>query len=210
MKFSQFYGSTKQSPSFIGTTPNINPLEAYSIHAVDTPGLNNNHYRRICFSWSYSSNEMIIACNQQPKAKIIGMQYLVGSQPTYQPLPTYTIGMKLHNQNYQSNISGDLVGGPMTLVKASSSESFVSNQVKVFTFTTPFEWVSGKALGITCAWGQSPNNYSYTGTHRVSGVGASPSGSWYDQTDDAGTYSYNSVVSGMVTYRPVVQFICAA
>jgi len=197
---SRAYSFTIGEPKFVGTTGDV--LSGGYIHGSELPSIINNYYMRSCFTWSYSSDELFAAFNYKEKANIVGMQFFVQTQPTYQPYPSYAIGMKLHNMSISSNISGSN-GGQMIRVKDPSSETFVTGVNKVFTFTTPMLWTYGFNLGISCAWGQT-TNWSTSGTMFVaSGT------SFYQWQDGAGTYSFDSPVGNSVTWRPVVRFICA-
>ena len=131
------------------------------------------------------------------------MQFIVRNQPTYQPFPNYTIGMKLHTSSITTNVSGSSDGQFFTTVKTEASESFTTNTTKIFTFTTPFAWTYGNNLAIACAWGQT-SNYSDSGTMDI-GSGTS----FYDRSDTAGKYELYFGAFGTSDYRPVVQFICS-
>lgn len=169
-----------------------------SSNAATSPGLINNNYRRYILAWSYSSNEMQAALSGRTTASITGLRFAVTQQPTYQPYPNYAIGFKAGNFG---GITVNPGSSGYTIVKAASSESFTTGLFKEFVLT-PFTWTVGSDLAIAVAWGQSPTNFSSSGTSpRTSG------NVWISRLDSAGTYVINTdaITTLSSGNRPAVQ-----
>lgn len=178
---------------FSSWTPNI--ITSSGTNGTTTANICNNYYRRHIIAWSYTAAELQAAFNATSKS-ISGLRFFVTTQPTYQPYPQYAIGMK--NGTFSGNNPGNT---GYTVVKLPSDESFTTSTDKVFQpFDTPFLW-SGDDLAIVVAWGQSPTNYSSTGTNPI-GAG----NIYYSRTDSAGTYVINTdTIGSTVAGRPVIQ-----
>ena len=164
-----------------------------------TPGPCNIYFRRSILSFTYTSAELSTAFGKN-SATIRGLRFYVVTNPIYQPLGSYAIGMKL--------VSTDPVTNPgyngYTIVKNQSSESFTGSSNKVFQpLTTSFTWTSGNNLAITFAWAQSPTSWSSNGTCYINNGGYI----FYSWVDSAGVYTINSdtPASAVANSRPVMQ-----
>jgi len=188
---------------FTGTSEDIIPVTRIS--GTTEVSLVNNYWRRYQIVWSYSSLEIHSALLYASRAIITGMRFMVRQQPLNQPYPDYAIGIKLHTLAVETNISGNVIGGEWSMVKSPSSESFTTNEAKIFNFTQPITWVIGNNIGLVCAWGQCPVNYSDTGTMDI-GDGRC----YFTSTDESGLFTIYDLVdsSRSRVIRPVVQFIC--
>jgi uncharacterized delta-60 repeat protein len=160
----------------------------------------NINFRRSVFVVTYSSAE-IQAALSRTSFTITGISFTVTTQPLYQPLPNYSIGMKLTQNSITTNNSGT-TGGTFTVVKQPGNESFTSNTTKTFTFTTPFAWTSGNNLVISFAWGQVQPTWNASGQNPI-GDGTS----FFSWTDNAGFYTVNDAAGTSVAYRPVIRLL---
>jgi hypothetical protein len=167
-------------------------------NATTAAGIVNNYYRRYIVMFSYSVEEMQALLGTS-NVTIYGLRYFVNSAPTYQPYPNHAVGMK----NGSLGITTNPGSGGYSIVSLPKSESFTASSYKEIIFDTPFVWVASGGLSIAVAWGQSPSNYSSTGTSRA-GNGTI----FYNRTDAAGAYSINTDTAGQVlaNNRPVVEF----
>jgi hypothetical protein len=158
----------------------------------------NIYWRRRVFVATYSAAEVSAAFGGMTSGTISKMRFSVTGQPTYQPLPSYAIGMKNTTNSPTTNNSGS-AGGTFTTVKSQASESFTTGAVKTFDFTTPFAW-NGQNLAISWAWGQCPTGYSSTGENPI-GAGTS----YHAYSDETGTYLVTESAGTSASYRPVIQ-----
>lgn len=191
---SEFYGYSSSI-----TTSNIITQTATAQPNLTSANICNIYYRRTVFSVTYSSSEIQNAFNGKTSAQITELEFDVTQEPLYQPLPDYSIGMKLTTNSITSNNSGGS-GGNYTLVKSQSDETFSDNTIKKFTLTSPFTWTSGNNLAIQFVWGQVQPTWN--------GSGSSPVGggvSFTNWTDAAGTYTINDSAFTQRNYRPVIR-----
>jgi hypothetical protein len=166
-------------------------------NGTQSPGVVNNYFRRSILAWTYSASEISAATEGRTSGIITGLRFFVTQQPTYQPYPSYAIGLK--NGTFAADTNPGSTG--YSIVKPASSESFTTNTTKTFNFSSSFTW-SGGDLAITIAWGQSPTNFSSTGQSRIG------TGTLYSvRSDTAGTYVINtdSASNAASNLRPVVQ-----
>ena len=158
-----------------------------------TPGIINNYYRRYIVAFTYTSAELQAAFGKS-SATISALRFTVSNAPTYQPYPSYAIGMK---QGTFGSANPGSTG--FTIVRSQASESF-SVGTKTINFTTNFSW-TGSDIAFVFAWGQCPTNYSTSGTTPI-GSG----NSYFNRTDAAGTYVINTdTFPTSQTNRPVMQ-----
>jgi hypothetical protein len=199
-------GSVLSTTSTITVTDAAAPAVTWTNPVIITTGSNaataagivNNYYRRYIVMFSYSVEEMQALLGTS-NVTIYGLRYFVNSAPTNQPYPNYAVGMK----NGSLGISTNPGSGGYNIVSLPKSESFTASSYKEIIFDNPFVWVASGGLSIAVAWGQSPTNYSSTGTSRVSGGTI-----FYNRTDAGGAYSINTDTAGQVLAgnRPVVEF----
>lgn len=197
-----YYGSSLVWDGAIWTGDVITQTSVTTVdeETGDTNGASpvTNFYRRCIFTVTYSSSELEAAFGRN-NAIIKKVRVFVTTQPDNQPFPQYEIGMKLTSNSITTNNS-ESNGGEFTLVKTQSDESFVTNQYKEFTLTSPFTWSTSNNLVVSFAWAQAPIDYTNSGTMPI-GNGVS----FYSWTDSAGEYNFNSVATLQASYRPVIQ-----
>lgn len=164
-------------------------------------GLCNVYWRRSFLMWTISSSE-ILNMTGKTSGTISRLRFYVSTSAppaSYQPLPTYAIGMKL--------VSTDINTSPgntgYTIVKSASSESFTVSTYKEFIFTTNFSWNNSFNLAIQFAWGQCPTSYTNAGQNYYTSSGVL----FGARTDSAGTYSINGAdgMSNQGNIRPIVE-----
>lgn len=197
-----YYGSTQIWDGSIWTNDII---EATGVTTVDEETGDDsgaspvtNYYRRCLFTVTYSAAELEAAFGRN-SAIIKKVRLFVTDEPDNQPFPQYEIGMKMTtNATNVNNSQGS--GGPFTLVKTQSDESFVEGTYKEFNLTSPFAWSSPSNFVISFAWAQAPNDYTNTGTMPIGG-----GVSFYSWTDSEGEYNFNTVATTQASYRPVIQ-----
>lgn len=188
---------------FLGL-PTTESIEAeWTEDIITSTGINGNtstnicniYFRRSIMMWVYTASELQAAFGKN-SADISGLRFFVNTQPLYQPIPDYAIGMK--NGTFGSTTPGST---GYTIVKTPSGENFTSNTTKEFDpLDAPFEWTGGD-IAIIFAWGQCPTTYSASGTSPI-GAGTM----WYQWTDSSGTYTINSDnPTSTRLWRPVVQ-----
>ncbi len=178
-------------------TSNVTSYFTYAVSSTQNPNIMNNYYRRFMLNFVISDAE-IYESSGLTNGTIAGVRFNVVSVPTNQPYPNYQIGMKF--------TTGDISNGPSdggyTEVKSPGSQSFVAGLNEI-SFDTPYVWTGGN-IALSFAWGQVPTNYSSTGTGPISGQ------SWagvmrYVRSDGTGSYNINSLATGSVNYRPIIQ-----
>lgn len=153
----------------------------------------NNYFRRYVYKSIYTSDE----CNSAGLINglnIVQVGFFVLNQPTYQPYPSYTVGI----QNTESAVGSDLTSNWTTIYEPSST-SFTVNTFFTITLATPFAY-TGNNLALGFAWGRSPTNWSQTGIVRSNTSGSSR----FASTDSAGTYVLTDSAGSTVTGRPVI------
>ena len=175
-----------------------NPIIATVGSASGTnAGVISNYYRRHIVSFSYTQAEMQAILGTS-NVQLYGLRFFVTSVPTYQPYPTYAVGMK------NGSFSGAYPGTTgWTIVSDQQTQSFTSGYKEIL-FPTPFLWTASSDLAIVTAWGQCPSSYSNSGTTRI-GAG----NLYYGRTDGFGTYTINVDGSGAAVQsgiRPVLEF----
>ena len=191
-----------RNPGFIGALIkkpvwSNNVVTNIGSNGASSPGIINIFYRRSIVMFSYTSSELRGALNNRTSGQIMGLRFYVVSQPTYQPLPNYAIGMK------NGSFSGNPGNTGYTIVKPAASESFSTGTTKTFLFTNPFVWTGGD-LAFAFAWGQCPTNYHSSGqTYITNGT------LYYTWTDSSGTYVINTDSAGSTSSnaRPVLQLL---
>lgn len=175
-----------------------NPIIATTgSNAPTGAGIINNYYRRYFVSFAYSQAEMQAILGTS-NVTLYGLRFFVTGVPTYQPYPSYAVGMK--NGTFTSTSQPG--GGGYTIVSDPQSQGFTSGYKEIL-FPTPFVWLATGGLSITVAWGQCPTNYSSSGTTRI-GLG----NIYFERTDGTGAYTVNGITGNQVAtnIRPVVEF----
>ena len=186
---------------FLGLTTTVSG--GWTEDIITPTGINGNtstnicniYFRRSIMMWVYSASELQAAFGKN-SADISGLRFFVNTQPLYQPIPNYAIGMK--NGSFGSTSPG---GTGYTIVKNPSDENFTSSTTKEFDpFDTTFTW-NGNDLAIIFAWGQVQPTWNSSGNSPI-GAGTM----WFQWTDAAGTYVINSTTpTSTRAWRPVVQ-----
>ena len=178
------------------TQPLIDPLVFNATPATTAPGPINNYYRRYVFKIILTAAELQAAGWWSGPVTIRRISFYVVNQPTYQPYPSYTVGML----NTTLAVGSDFTTG-ITIVRNAASTSFTASQRNNLTFDTAFTWDGVNNLGIAFAWGQSPTNWSSSGVVESNGSGSSR----YSLTDSAGTYLVTDAASSSVGGRPCIR-----
>ena len=178
--------------------PNPNSIDilTFQVTPLGTAGGPiNNYFRRYVYKVIFTAAE-IQSAGWTTSETIRRISFYVTSQPTYQPYPSYAVGMI----NTNLAVGSDFTTG-ITTVKNQASTSFTVNQENILVLDTTFNWDGTSNLGISFAWGQSPTNWSQTGV-----VQSNTSGSGrYTRTDSAGTYLISDAAGTTQTGRPCIK-----
>ena len=154
---------------------------------------------------TYTAAEVQQLSTTGPTFTITGMRFWVESEPIYQPLPDYAIGLKNTTGSTADDNSGAL-NGTFTVVKNQSSETFTAGTFKEIIFDTPFVYTGGN-LAVAWAWGQVQPDYEDGGLMPMAfdGVGTI----YASESDDPGTYLVTDAAdfdAGADYGRPVFVF----
>jgi|688.fasta_scaffold27750_9 hypothetical protein len=173
----------------------IRALVFNSTPTTTSPGPINNYYRRYVYKVIYTVAELQSA-GWTKGMTIRRISFYVTNQPTYQPYPSYTIGMI----NTASAVGSDITAG-WTTVRNAANISFTASQENIITLDTAFAWNGTSNLGIGFAWGQSPTNWSSSGVVESNTTGSAR----FAVTDGTGTYLLTDVASSTGTGRPAIR-----
>jgi hypothetical protein len=176
----------------------IQPLTFTTVPATTDPGPLNIYYRRSKIVVIYTAAELNTAgISGSTTFNAIGMFVITAASTSYQPYPSYTVGMI----NTASAVGTNITTGWTTVRNAANfSYSASISYNMVIRFDTNFTWNGTSNLGIGFAWGMVPTGFSSAGTVRHNSSG---SFAWA-RTDSAGTYTLADATSSTTAGRPII------
>jgi hypothetical protein len=177
----------------------LDPLNFNSVPGTSTFGPVSAWYRRQKIVVIYTVTELNAAgISGSTTFNGIGLYIINAPSTSYQPYPSYTVGMI----NTASTVGDDITSG-WTTVRNSANFSFVANAVQqtVINFNTNFTWNGTSNLGIGFAWGQIPTGFQSAGTVRSNTSGSIR----YAFTDTAGTFALTDAAGSTQTGRPIIR-----
>ncbi len=176
----------------------IEPLAFTTTPATTEPGPLNIYYRRSKVVVIYTAAELNAAgISGSTTFNAIGMYVITAPTTSYQPYPSYTVGMI----NTANGVGTNITTG-WTTVRTAANLSFSASVVLnlVITFNTNFTWNGTSNLGIGFAWGMVPTGFSSAGTVRSNSTG---SFAWA-RTDSAGAYTLADATTSTSSGRPII------
>jgi hypothetical protein len=176
----------------------IQPLQFTTVPATTDPGPLNIYYRRSKVVVIYTAAELNAAgISGSVTFNAIGMYVITAPTTSYQPYPSYTVGMI----NTASSVGSDITSGWTTVRNAANLSFGASVSLNyVIDFNTNFTWNGTSNLGIGFAWGLVPTGFTSAGTVRHNSSGSYA----VARTDSAGTYTLADATSSTTAGRPII------
>jgi hypothetical protein len=177
----------------------IEPLVFNTVPSTQAPGPLNIYYRRSKIVVIYTAAELNAAgISGSTTFNALGMFVITAPSSSYQPYPSYTVGMI----NTANAVGTNITTGWTTVRNAANLPTFTAsvNLPLDIIFNTNFTWNGTSNLGIGFAWGMVPTGYVAAGSVRSNSTGSIA----YAITDSAGAYTLADATSSTSAGRPII------